>query len=92
MSENAEDAFAVHQIADEIKSDLNIVAQIGGAQQREIPQIILKRDGADLPEEGKAEGYSLVVRPSDITITAPTSAGIFYGAQSLKQLFRAQCQ
>ncbi|MBC8215639.1 MAG: beta-N-acetylhexosaminidase [Candidatus Marinimicrobia bacterium] len=36
------------------------------------------------------EGYSLEVRPTNITIRANTSSGIFYGVQSLLQLFPVQ--
>jgi hexosaminidase len=33
------------------------------------------------------EGYELAVEPNAIFITAPTQAGLFYGAQTLSQLF-----
>ncbi|MBS0028216.1 beta-N-acetylhexosaminidase [Chitinophaga sp. 22321] len=39
-----------------------------------------------LKKELGEEGYLLEVKPDNISITAPTSAGIFYGIQSLRQL------
>jgi hexosaminidase len=36
------------------------------------------------------EGYSLQVTPASITIAAPQQAGIFYGIQTLRQLFPPQ--
>ncbi|MEO8017916.1 MAG: family 20 glycosylhydrolase [Pseudomonadota bacterium] len=38
------------------------------------------------PDTHRPEGYSLVVAPSGVTVTAPTSAGLFYGAVTLWQL------
>ncbi|CAL1517871.1 beta-N-acetylhexosaminidase [Chitinophaga sp. MM2321] len=42
-----------------------------------------------LKKELGTEGYLLNVQPGSITITAPTSTGIFYGIQSLRQLVKA---
>ncbi|NYF78118.1 glycoside hydrolase family 20 zincin-like fold domain-containing protein [Granulicella arctica] len=33
------------------------------------------------------EGYILIAKPGSVTVVAQTSAGIFYGVQTLKQLF-----
>jgi hexosaminidase len=85
IAAGADDGFAAQQLIDEIKADLGQPAQLSSAA----PSIILKRDRADLPDEATAEGYVLTVTPAQITITAPSDAGIFYGTQTLKQLFRA---
>ena len=37
-----------------------------------------------------AEGYELIVAPDSVVIRAPTQAGLFYGVQSLLQLFPPQ--
>jgi hexosaminidase len=37
-----------------------------------------------------AEGYSLIVTMNDVVIRAPTQAGLFYGGQTLLQLFLRQ--
>lgn len=36
------------------------------------------------------EGYRLEVNPTDVVLRAPTSAGLFYAVQTLRQLFPAQ--
>lgn len=38
----------------------------------------------------KAEGYQLLVTPKNITITAPSETGLFYGIQTLRQLLPTQ--
>ncbi|MBS0028225.1 glycoside hydrolase family 20 zincin-like fold domain-containing protein [Chitinophaga sp. 22321] len=43
----------------------------------------------ELKKELGEEGYLLDVKPASISITAPTSTGIFYGIQSLRQLIIA---
>jgi hypothetical protein len=41
---------------------------------------------ANLPPEGQAEGYTITPGANSLTLSAPTSAGLFYAAQTLKQL------
>lgn len=38
------------------------------------------------PRDGKTEGYELEVGRRDITLSAPSPAGVFYGLQTLRQL------
>ena len=42
------------------------------------------------PDTHRPEGYSLVIKPSGITITAPTAEGLFYGAVTLWQIITAK--
>ncbi len=42
-----------------------------------------------LPEQGKAEGYILLLTDKKIIVTAETEAGLFYGIQTLKQLINS---
>ncbi|MEN9449376.1 MAG: Beta-hexosaminidase [Bacteroidota bacterium] len=46
---------------------------------------LLSNKDIDLP----ADGYKLIITPSSIAITSTGNAGLFYGVQSLKQLFYA---
>ncbi len=41
---------------------------------------------ASLPPEMQAEGYTITSTPADLTVAAATSTGLFYGAQTVKQL------
>ncbi|MDZ7772233.1 MAG: beta-N-acetylhexosaminidase [Balneolaceae bacterium] len=51
---------------------------------------ILLSVNADTAAFGGAEGYSLEVSPERIEIEAPSSAGLFYGVQTLLQLMPGQ--
>lgn len=50
---------------------------------------ILRAAGLALDEAQRAEGYVLVTGTNQAVVVAATSAGIFYGAQTLKQLVRS---
>ncbi len=41
---------------------------------------------SNLPPEAQAEGYTITPGANSITLSAPTQAGLFYAAQTLKQL------
>jgi hypothetical protein len=41
---------------------------------------------ASLPPEAQAEGYTITPGANSVTLSAPTQAGLFYAAQTLKQL------
>lgn len=59
-----------------------IATNAGGAA---VPQAILLTTNGALAELG-AEGYELTVETNAVVIRAPTSAGLFFGAQTLLQL------
>jgi hypothetical protein len=50
---------------------------------------VLRTAGLTLGDEQRAEGYVLVAGPDQAVIVAASSAGVFYGAQTMKQLVRA---
>jgi Glycosyl hydrolase family 20, domain 2 len=45
-------------------------------------------DTLDAPRLDREQGYRLTIEPTRITIAAPRALGRFYGAQTLRQLFR----
>ena len=60
-----------------------VAAQASGADAK-AGRILLTTAGADASLG--AEGYELDVSPEAVTIRAPQAAGLFYGAQTLRQL------
>ncbi len=94
LAENEEDKLAAYQIAAEIGTDLRVPARvkINYPEDLNVAQISLKRAASGLPPEGISEGYTLTVTPKQVTVVSTTSAGIFYGVQTLKQLFRANAK
>lgn len=92
-----EDRFAAEQLAKWLGSR-------GGAEIpiREVkgngPAIVLERTGAvdalpvpgEKPGPDSREAYELKVTPSGVTVRARSSAGIFYGAETLRQLIEGE--
>ncbi|WP_285010674.1 beta-N-acetylhexosaminidase [Pedobacter faecalis] len=60
-------------------------------QHAERPVIVLELNNRASPALGD-EGYQLNVTPEKVTIKANKAAGLFYGAQSLIQLFPAEIE
>jgi hexosaminidase len=52
--------------------------------------VIVLTLASDTTGFGNSEGYILHVSPKKVDITAPTAQGLYYGVQSLLQLFPAQ--
>ncbi|MEP7324850.1 MAG: beta-N-acetylhexosaminidase [Gemmatimonadota bacterium] len=74
-----------YQLAEYLEPATSIVLPVSTPGTLTAKIIILHID-ASLTRLG-AEGYRLVVEPERIVITAPEAAGLFYGIQSLRQLF-----
>ena len=87
----AEDQFVAEQLAAGLsaRGDVNVRAKKGSG-----PAILLKRtgEGATLPGANDSTGpdsresYSLKITGRGVEISAPASAGLFYGAQTLLQM------
>ncbi len=97
---NKDDNFSAKQLLDEIDNDLNIkltlsakhghnyflIGQIG--RDRNINEAI-KESGIDVPSDLNDEGYILNITPSSVIVAGKSSAGTFYGVQTLKQIIRS---
>ena len=97
---DADDGFAARQLEDEARKDLRVSLRSGPGKGA--PTIVMGRLGRDaivtdlakvigltLPPEAQAQGYVLDIEPQQIVLAAGSSAGEFYGIQTLRQLIRA---
>ena len=102
-SKNQDNQFAGSQIVDEIDAELKFkpaatksvrgkTILLGQPTRDKMLQKELKAAKLLLPKELGAEGYVLHITSSKILVAANSSAGVFYGAQTLKQLIRSNRQ
>jgi hexosaminidase len=92
MTPTAEDHFAAEQLAAGLSARTGLATEIGRKRPR--PAIMLDRtgDGALLPGTNDSvgpdsrESYLLKVTTNGVEIRAPSSAGLFYGVQTLLQM------
>jgi len=95
-----EDRFAAQDFIDDVRETAGIVLKIGKGRARQsivigttdlpLIQTALKRAGMESPADLDSEGYVLSVASQEIVIGGKTSAGVFYGLQTLKQLVRGE--
>jgi hypothetical protein len=88
-----EDAFAAEELSAELKqrgvsvSDAKSAASIHLLRDSDpSAQTILTREKLSLDEPMQPEGYVLLTDHRDVYVIAHTAEGIFYGAQTVKQL------
>src|SRR5229473_563795 len=95
--QSAEDRFAAQDFIDDVKQTAGVIVRLGGRARREIligridlPRIqqALKRAAVDSSQPGNDEGYVLSVGLHEVVVAGKTTAGTFYGLQTLKQLVR----
>lgn len=86
LDKNASEAdrFAASELANQLKSEWNITANISNAPAG--TTVILSRKGAD--KKLGDEGYTLSTAESKINIQANGEAGLFYGVQTLLQIIQ----
>lgn len=87
---HAEDRFSAAQVMEEILTDVGVRLEPASRARRQA--ILLQRAVDPVSKEDFGQGYRLDVTPAQVTISAETSEGIFYGVQTLKQLIRANRQ
>jgi len=81
---SAEDRFTANQLISNLKEEFGIGAALSNQASRS--SITLTRKGAEKRIGG--EGYHLSVSADGIVIRATSSAGLFYGTQTLLQLIK----
>jgi len=100
---DTDDQFAATQLVDEIRAEFGL--NIAVAKNPRGKSVLLGQPARDkalrnelkaskllLPANLGKEGYLLHIAPTKILIAANTSAGVFYGVQTLKQLIRSNRQ
>ena len=94
---STEDQFAARDFIDDLKQTAEITIRTGGRGRRSILigklslpviQSALQSAGVSVPANLHEEGYVLVSGSRGVVVGGSTSAGVFYGLQTLKQLVR----
>lgn len=95
---SSDDRFAATDFVDELKQTAKVTLKLGRGRGRNtiligllnspVIQSALQATRMTLPHGINDEGYVLSVDVDRVVIGAPTSAGVFYGLQTLKQLVR----
>ncbi len=93
---NDDDRFAARDLSDVLKErGVHIAAAAEGAFRISLLRLdspaahrLLEDNKVAFSDEMKAEGYVLLTTKDGAAIVAATGAGMFYGAQTLKQLIR----
>lgn len=82
------DQFAASDLAGTFQSR-NIPTTAAGGFRIELTRLS-KNPIPDFTEEMRPEGYVIRSTPSSLTVTAATAEGLFYGAQTAKQLIEGE--
>lgn len=92
-----DDRFAAQDFAADLKDVAGVTIKIGQGSGRAIligqidhPRVgaALRRAEIDVPASLSGEGYALSVSANEVVVAGKTTAGTFYGLQTLKQLVR----
>src|SRR5665213_2584870 len=95
-SPSSEDRFAAEQLSSFLteRTGLRLPVQNSGQANGKGPAILLEREGpsdplalpGEKPGPGSREAYDLTVTADGVKIHARSTAGIYYGVQTLRQL------
>jgi hypothetical protein len=95
-----DDRFAANDFANDVQETAKLTTKISTSSSRhsilvgniDLPRVqeALKRFGLSVPANLDPEGYALAVNANEVVIAGKTSAGTFYGLQTLKQLVRGE--
>jgi hexosaminidase len=91
-----DDRFAAQDFIDDVRDVADVALRIGrgrrmiliGMLDDERIRRALARKGVSVPAELNEEGYVLNVSSDEVIVAGRTTAGTFYGLQTLKQLVR----
>ncbi|MHB1022229.1 MAG: beta-N-acetylhexosaminidase [Acidobacteriaceae bacterium] len=99
-ADNADDRFAANTLVEELLQMEHIHASVqdtAGSAQITLARLntpegrqILQGAGLVFPAAAQEEGYALVVNAHQAAVVASSSAGIFYGVQTLRQLLHPE--
>jgi hypothetical protein len=99
-AKSAEDVFAAQDFADDLRQAAGVNLKFGGGSARreiligliDAPRVqqALRRSGIAADQMLTNEGYLLAVGLNEVVVAGKTSAGTFYGLQTLKQLVRGE--
>jgi hypothetical protein len=78
-----EDRFDAEELSSSLAARGLATSNANGLQVRLVRS---SASTAGFSDEMKAEGYTISTAPSILTVTAASAAGLFYGAQTVKQL------
>ena len=82
---DGEDRFAAEELAKALKAAHGINATVASqTAEGQATVHLIRREGADL----KPEGYRLSIEPTCVTLEGHDAAGLFWGTQTLLQVFR----
>lgn len=97
---SADDRFAAEDFVNELKNSAQLSLRIAKGRSSNsilignlnLPAIkaALDRAGISVPANLDSEGYVLSVTPKEVVVAGSSSAGTFYGLQTLKQLVQGE--
>ncbi len=97
-TKSADDRFAANDFIDDLKTTAQVSISIGKSRREilvgrlDLPAVAqaLKRNNFDVPASLTDEGYLLLATADRVIVAGKTTAGTFYGLQTLKQLVRGE--